>query len=170
MESQTAAHSVKPQPCAGLGIIPLVLTSLMMPETGHQGEFIQQWHLPSDFLLSLGSLSVPFSPNRSWSVHPYHPAPGWLGQAHTVAAPHHTTGPRGAAPEGGNDVKCGSHQVHSCKQCNKRAGKSWEANVSAKLMILNPVQCFALPTGPRALGDIFAEICFFLDDYYLQCL
>lgn len=59
---------------------------------------------------------------------------------------------------------------HSCKQCNKRAGKSWEANVSAKLMILNPVQCFALPTGPRALGDIFAEICFFLDDYYLQCL
>lgn len=82
MESQTAAHSVKPQPCAGLGIIPLVLTSLMMPETGRQGELIQQWHLPSDSLLSLGSLSVPFSPNRSWSVHPYHPAPGWLGQAH----------------------------------------------------------------------------------------
>ena len=40
----------------------------------------------------------------------------------------------------------------------------------AEATVADLAQSFALPTGLGVLGDIFAEFCFFLDDYYLQLL
>lgn len=120
--------------------------------------------------------------DSSCPVHSHHPAEPSI---HPIAAPCRTAMPCKAIPEGSSDFKYSSYKDCDCKYCNKQAGRLERLaelrGVPCSISrgqdqrrhhtgagMADPALSLALPTGFGVLKrDIFAEFCFFHNDYYL---